>query len=447
MAQENKPEAAPPEIMPWQENWLLKTNQAVADVGQAVTKVTEGVKAGKMPWELDWKEKPRPEVSYSPSKDSATVVSDRLNYLNRLTGVESNNVADAKNPRSSATGIAQFTDSTWRDEVKASGKNYTLEDRKDPAKAKEILTDFTNRNAERAKADLGREPTNTDLYMYHLLGRNGGGEFLNAPKNKPATDFVTKSAAKSNPEIFYGDDGKPRTVGQVVGMFKTKFDGRVIERAKNASTGIEEDNLDVKLTSLQPRVDKLVDETSKLPDFQTLTGFLKKGDKMPPIVARLLEDGTRAAFNYSPYLKEGTGEISVNPSMVSKAKFDPGAPGTMVHEVAHAVDRQIRSTAGDIESKPKRDWTDSEAQFYQAYQKLHTGDGKDRSKDLARSLDAKWFNDSSKYRTSANELRGWAMGNSNRAIDDSRGGSHVDTTLASEFMILVDLASKIKKDK
>lgn len=223
MAEENKPAEEKPQIMPWQENWELKPNQVVSDVGNVINRITEGFKEGKMPWEMSWKEKPRQAppaatvASQAPPK--APPIDD---YINKVIGVESRGDPTAKNPNSSATGLGQFTSGTWRDAVKEAGKKYTLADRTDPAKAREILTSFTLKNQERARKELGREPTGNDLYFYHLLGRQGAGDFLTAPENKPATEFVTKAAAKSNPTIFYKDE-KPRTVGQVKALFKGKF--------------------------------------------------------------------------------------------------------------------------------------------------------------------------------------------------------------------------------
>lgn len=87
-----------------------------------------------------------------------------------------------------------------------------------------------SRNAARRAAEKagkvrkgdGRDPSNVELYMYHFLGRDGAGEFLNAPKDKPAIDFVSKGAASANKTVFY-KGGEPRTVGEVLNNFARKF--------------------------------------------------------------------------------------------------------------------------------------------------------------------------------------------------------------------------------
>lgn len=216
-----------PVIMPWQQKWEEKPNQAVTVIGEAVDAVKSGfnkLSKGVMPWDREWKEKPRVEAPRAlPEPSRGTEVSPRDAFLNKLVGVESGNNPDAKNPNSSATGLGQFTSGTWKDAVKAAGKDYTLADRKDPEKSMEILRHFTGENEKRAVQDLGRQPTATELYMYHFLGRDAAGEFLKAKPEALATDYVSGAAARSNKNIFY-TKGKPNTVAAVMGKFKGKFE-------------------------------------------------------------------------------------------------------------------------------------------------------------------------------------------------------------------------------
>lgn len=205
-------------VMPWQENYELRPTQALV-TGEGEKDVNVSKSTG-MPWEGKYTEKPIKKVEGLFA--SGMPKGNTSSYIDQMIGAESGGRADAKNPNSSATGPAQFTDDTWRMAVKEAGKTYSMEDRKDPVKAREIATDFTERNRKRAVKDLGHEPSNVELYMYHFLGRDGGGEFLNAPRDKPATDFVSKGAASANKTVFY-KGGTPRTVGEVIDNFARKF--------------------------------------------------------------------------------------------------------------------------------------------------------------------------------------------------------------------------------
>lgn len=225
-----EPEAKP-QAMPWEESYQEKPNQpvpapAVSVMQKAQEAISDGVQAvskGKLPWDMSWKEKPVVRPSKASKPEVADVrKADITSFLNQTIGVESGGNPNAKNPNSSATGLGQFIDSTWKEQVALSGKNYTLADRKDPAKAREILEDFTKRNMQKAQADLGRAPTNPELYLYHFLGSNGAPGFIKASGKDAATDHVTAGAANANRTIFY-KSGKPRTVDEVKELLGKKF--------------------------------------------------------------------------------------------------------------------------------------------------------------------------------------------------------------------------------
>ena len=213
--------------MPWQENYELKEAQApvpsiMQQAQEGVQKVVEGVKNGKMPWELDWKEIPRTSFKKALPADVRRSDNAIASFQSKLESVESGGDPNAKASTSSATGLHQFTASTWKDTVSQMGKDYSLADRKDPAKSREVFQFFTQQNAQAAESDLGRKPTEVDLYMYHFLGKGDAPGFLKAPRDEDATKYVSKKAALANKTIFY-EGSKPRTVGEVIDRFRRKF--------------------------------------------------------------------------------------------------------------------------------------------------------------------------------------------------------------------------------
>jgi len=76
--------------------------------------------------------------------------------VERIIGVESYGDPNAKNKRSSATGLGQFLDETWLDMIRAHrpdlakgrSQDEILELRRDAKVAREITARFTQRNAE-----------------------------------------------------------------------------------------------------------------------------------------------------------------------------------------------------------------------------------------------------------------------------------------------------------
>ena len=209
---------------PWEQVWGV-VRGAGESVVKALSGSDKGVDGSKKPWEMIWGATTRPDVPPSPQPVKAPSQGFNLDeYLPKLSRIESGDNPDAKSKTSSATGLYQFTEATWKDANRQMGKGYSLADRKDPAKSQEVVAFFTQKNIDRAVEDLGRHPKEHELYMYHLLGRNGAGDMLQAPPDKPATSFATAKQAKANKGVFYKPDGSKRTVGEVLSMFKQKFE-------------------------------------------------------------------------------------------------------------------------------------------------------------------------------------------------------------------------------
>ena len=114
--------------------------------------------------------------------------------VERIIGVESNGDPNAKNKRSSATGLGQFLDETWLDMVRAhrpdlaKGRSQAeiLELRRDAEVAREITARFTGRNAEMLRK-RGLPVTPGTLYLAHFAGGAGAVAILSAMENADAT--------------------------------------------------------------------------------------------------------------------------------------------------------------------------------------------------------------------------------------------------------------------
>jgi hypothetical protein len=107
--------------------------------------------------------------------------------VDQIIGVESNGDPNAKNKRSSATGLGQFLDETWLDMISAhrpdlaKGRSQAeiLELRRDASLAREITARFTERNAE-LLSKRGLPVTPGTLYLAHFAGGAGAVAILSA---------------------------------------------------------------------------------------------------------------------------------------------------------------------------------------------------------------------------------------------------------------------------
>jgi len=156
---------------------------------------------------------------------------DPLNpFLRKVAQVESGGNPAAKNPTSSATGLYQFTDSTWKGVVNQLGLKYNLEDRKDPKKADLVMREFTRLNESYIKPVVGRELNDADRYLGHFLGAGGARTFFkgyNAEPNAPVSSVLSPGAIKANKSVVYNKDGSLKTIGQLYDWASAKMNIKV----------------------------------------------------------------------------------------------------------------------------------------------------------------------------------------------------------------------------
>lgn len=129
----------------------------------------------------------------------------------RIAERESSLDPTAKNRRSSAYGLFQVTDDTW--------KQYGG----DPAKRRDLQEnlrvglDVISSNRDTFIRQFGREPAPGELYTMHFLGRTGGPKLLSADPSLPVASVVSPRVLKANPEI------KGKTVGEFIASMQQKM--------------------------------------------------------------------------------------------------------------------------------------------------------------------------------------------------------------------------------
>jgi hypothetical protein len=178
-----------------------------------------------------------------------------FSYLMEKAAVESNYDPSAKAATSSATGLYQFTDSTWLDMIAQHGgahglgaqaalitvgadgtpmvadaaqRQKILDLRKDPQVAAQMAAELAKDNKTELQASVGGRIGGTELYLAHFLGAGGAAKFLNAlhqDSGQPASAVLPEAAA-SNPGVFTDQaTGKPCTLEQVYDRFAAHFGG------------------------------------------------------------------------------------------------------------------------------------------------------------------------------------------------------------------------------
>jgi hypothetical protein len=139
----------------------------------------------------------------APPAVPVTTWAGQMNQAENATGDRT-----AQNPRSTATGNGQFTDSTWLQTAKASlpdvvqGMNdqQILQMRRDPAFSQEMTAAYAKANGAKLVAD-GQPVNGTTLALAHRFGPDGASKILDAPPDAKMEDIVSPEVLKANPEL------------------------------------------------------------------------------------------------------------------------------------------------------------------------------------------------------------------------------------------------------
>jgi hypothetical protein len=137
------------------------------------------------------------DVGRSPETTDAL---DIRTVVEQIIKVESDGNPDAKNKRSSATGLAQFLEETWLrlirthrpDLVVAHSESEILELRRDADLSREIAARFTRGNAEMLRR-RGLPVTPGTLYLAHFAGAAGAVAILSADEQADAASTMASA--------------------------------------------------------------------------------------------------------------------------------------------------------------------------------------------------------------------------------------------------------------
>ena len=143
----------------------------------------------------------------------------------RIGVVESSGSATAKNPRSSAMGLYQFTDGTWLAYYKARFGSQGLSDaaiiakKGDTGLQNTLMDDLMADNA-KALQEAGFAVDPGNLYLAHFAGRKGATGLLEADPATPAVLVLGENVINANPFL------RGKTAGDVIAWAHGKMGGK-----------------------------------------------------------------------------------------------------------------------------------------------------------------------------------------------------------------------------
>lgn len=175
-----------------------------------------------------------------------------FDYLMRTAQRESALNPTAKASTSSATGLFQFIEQTWlqivkadgakhglqryADAIEARGGRYTVTDpamrqeilglRNDPATSSVLAGELSRRNGASLAQALGRQPTDGELYVAHVMGARGAASLIREAATNPSRSAASlyPDEAAANRGLFYDRaTGAARSVAGLYAVLTAGF--------------------------------------------------------------------------------------------------------------------------------------------------------------------------------------------------------------------------------
>ena len=177
--------------------------------------------------------------------------------LATMCAVESDFKISAKAGTSSAGGLFQFINSTWKAMLEKYGSKYGIApntSKNDPRANALLGAEYIRENYEYLSKSIGRKPNANDLYMAHFLGPGGARQVLTGQPDAIAASLNPKAAA-ANKSVFYHNkgNGAPRTVRELMAEIDRRMTGKTgaydIASAEMTNTG---KNVEVKEAPIDP---------------------------------------------------------------------------------------------------------------------------------------------------------------------------------------------------
>lgn len=170
---------------------------------------------------------------------AARLTGASASYLTATARRESSFDPNAKAATSSASGLFQFIESTWLNTLNNHAQALGLEDeaalsrdealelRFDPKISALMAGALASDNADVLKANLGRAPSEGDLYAAHVLGAGGAVRLIEArdADASQAASELFPAAARANRGLFFAKDGAPVSVGDLYDRLASSLSG------------------------------------------------------------------------------------------------------------------------------------------------------------------------------------------------------------------------------
>lgn len=273
------------------------------------------------------------------------------NMLKAFAAIESSMNPNASAKTSSAKGLFQFLNGTWKEQIEKHGKKYGLSpnvSQFDPYASTVIAAEYLKSNLNRIKS-VKPDQNIVDAYLTHFLGAGGAKTFLSQPADALAAP-VMRDAANANKSIFYAGGGRSRTFGEIYEMFRKKIENK--SKAFGINVDLGKGMTSAGKTDTQKNVDKVTESTG------TLTASNYSGHTAMPeqqMAQGLSPNGNTGAAPAQPKTVEEVNNLKMNAMFKPSAGTKPESKFPGLVTTSAKTDNVIQSANDPVKSFTKFD--------------------------------------------------------------------------------------------
>ena len=319
-------------------------------------------------------------------KQAANATGSSFEYLLATAKMESDFNPTAGAPTSSAHGLFQFIDQTWLGTVKEAGPQlgygkyadaitksssgtYSVSDpgarsailklRDDPAASSAMAGVLTQSNSFKLTGQIGRRPTDAELYMAHFMGVGGAAKLISNAEDNPQASGARlfPNAAAANHSIFYDRSGRARSVSEVYSVLTSRYASAANSQAtRSAMASVGDTPASVSVASAAPATATIDNAAylSSFPDARSVTPVTmasastatNTSPPTDPVFRSLFQAGDRAQ-PVSPAVRELWGSSS---SLTSVASATSVAPATSAAPAASPVASSAATATPNVQA-------------------------------------------------------------------------------------------------
>lgn len=258
------------------------------------------------------------------------------NKMMMMAAMESSMNPNAKAKKGTASGLMQFLNETWDEQMGKHGGRYGLNNDRGDVRSQVILGgEYMKSKANSLRKAAGRDLEFVDEYMGHFFGQGGASRMLRANPNASAASILPKSVA-NNREIFY-DGTRPRTVSEVRDLLNQRIQTKAKAFGINMGgtvTGGTDAPASASATSLAQPTAAPATPIAYKPTFGTPT----------PMSADTVA-GQNIALGTLPFFGKKDGSTTAAPAMSISATAPSRAPSGGLPTAMSAGASSVRDTA------------------------------------------------------------------------------------------------------